>query len=93
MGAAAAGSVTQQHQGRQQQGDEAAELLEQQAVHARMVILRVGMAEGEEAQSGERQNRLGRVERKDDGQRARLMALLLSRYAQESSEEELLHRD
>ena len=29
----------------------------------------------------------------DDGQRARLMALLLSRYAQESSEEELLHRD
>lgn len=29
----------------------------------------------------------------DDGQRARLMALLLSRYAQESMEEELLHRD
>lgn len=29
----------------------------------------------------------------DDGQRARLMALLLSRYAQESTEEELLHRD
>jgi uncharacterized sporulation protein YeaH/YhbH (DUF444 family) len=29
----------------------------------------------------------------DDGQRARLKALLLSRYAQESSEEELLHRD
>src|SRR5574344_2697296 len=50
MGAAAAGSVTQQHQGRQQQGDEAAELLEQQAIHARMVILRIGMAEGEQAQ-------------------------------------------
>ena len=29
----------------------------------------------------------------DDGQRAKLMALLLSRYAQEATEEELLHRD
>lgn len=29
----------------------------------------------------------------DDSQRARLMTLLLSRYAQESTEEELLHRD
>ncbi|EHL23390.1 MULTISPECIES: periplasmic heavy metal sensor [unclassified Acidovorax] len=29
----------------------------------------------------------------DEGQRARLMTLLLSRYAQESTEEELLHRD
>lgn len=29
----------------------------------------------------------------DDGQRAKLMALLLRRYAQEATEEELLHRD
>ena len=29
----------------------------------------------------------------DEAQRARLMALLLSRYAQESTEEDLLHRD
>lgn len=29
----------------------------------------------------------------DEGQRARLKALLLSRYAQESTEEEALHRD
>ena len=29
----------------------------------------------------------------DDGQRARLRDLLLSRYAQEATEEELLHRD
>lgn len=29
----------------------------------------------------------------DDGQRAKLMSLLLRRYAQEATEEELLHRD
>lgn len=29
----------------------------------------------------------------DEGQRAKLMALLLSRYAQDATEEELLHRD